>query len=148
LLKPPADTLVLLGYVKGPEHLEWVHRVGLYNLRGDERAGAVSIDSEAVRAEVLFLYGPTLGMHVETFLVTRYPRILTGDQLVSTGYPEPRGRLYICHEVTRVETPTWLDGSVVRGAIRRRRPAAILGEPVPMRLSDLLEVAIARPEPG
>ena len=41
LERPPADTPVLLGYVRDRVHLDWIHQQRLYNLRADDRTGSV-----------------------------------------------------------------------------------------------------------
>src|SRR6185295_3175337 len=51
LQRPPADTIVLFGYVKSDEHLDWIRANRLYNLRADERRGSVAINSAALRAD-------------------------------------------------------------------------------------------------
>ncbi len=57
LSKPPADTTVLLGYMKSAEHLEWIRAEGQYNLRADVgRSGAVGVDVPELTPDLLLLY--------------------------------------------------------------------------------------------
>src|SRR5690606_21025688 len=60
LNRPPADTRVLLGYVRSSVQYRWIQETGLYNLRSDQRRGSVSLHSEQLAAEVVVLYGPEL----------------------------------------------------------------------------------------
>ena len=54
--KPPADVKVLLGFVRSAEHRAWVEVTREYNLRGDERTGAVTLISPELAADIICLY--------------------------------------------------------------------------------------------
>ena len=45
LTAPPADTLVLIGFVKSEAHWAWIEQTRLYNLRADDRPGSVDLSS-------------------------------------------------------------------------------------------------------
>jgi hypothetical protein len=95
LAEPPADTLVLIGFVKSPEHWEWIEQTGLYNLRADDRPGSVDLSSRLLDARFLLLHGregtpPRLvSLRDEIF-------IRTADELLEMGYPDPGGDRYVC----------------------------------------------------
>jgi predicted component of viral defense system (DUF524 family) len=96
---PPADTSVLLGFVRSDQHLKWVLQSGLYNMRADrERNGSVSVDSQQAAAHVLVLYSATriLG----AWRLSGIASVLTGPQLLALGYPSPRGNSYVCVQLT------------------------------------------------
>lgn len=137
LTKPPADAIVLFGYVKSDEHLHWIQTTGLYNLRADDRQGALPLDSQALRADVLMLYGPALGTRVDTFAVGDTPRIMTEAELSALGYPRPGGRVYFCLPIVPVQTPASVDASIVR-AISRSRSEDIVGVPFYTTYDELL----------
>ena len=62
LSKPPADTTVLLGFVKSAEHLAWVLATGWYNLRADvDRAGAVGVEAPELTPDFVLLYNVARG---------------------------------------------------------------------------------------
>lgn len=92
---PPADTSVLLGFVRSNEQLDWVLRTRLYNMRADvARNGSVTVNSREASAQVLVIYGAQ-----EVFGVWRlsgFTSVLTAAQLISLGYPGPRGDAYVC----------------------------------------------------
>jgi predicted component of viral defense system (DUF524 family) len=95
LVRPPADTRVLLGYVKSAEHLEWIRRERLYNLRADGRRGSVGLNSAELAAELVVLYG--MGMEfAEVWPVLGEPVVVTRAGLVERGYPGPGGKMYFC----------------------------------------------------
>src|SRR6202011_4421823 len=54
--EPPADTDVLLGFVRNPEQRQWIEGVGQYNIRAGDRAGAVEIGGRELGAKLLLLY--------------------------------------------------------------------------------------------
>jgi predicted component of viral defense system (DUF524 family) len=93
--QPPADTKVLLGYVRGSDHLRWIHERRLYNLRAGDRTGSVGLDSEELGADLLLLYGRSFGT-CELWGVSGSPRLLRRGQMAELGYPDPRGELYFC----------------------------------------------------
>lgn len=95
LSRPPADTEVLLGYVRGKKHLSWIHRNGLYNLRADGRTGSVGLRSRELAAEILILWGSGVAAP-EIWSISGPPQLLTGQALSERGYPGPRGDLYFC----------------------------------------------------
>jgi hypothetical protein len=119
LCRPPADTIVLLGYVKSDAHLEWILNRGMYNLRADHRRGAVALNSSILRADSVFLYGPALGTRVEVCRVSGEPRVMTVEDLIATGYPEPGGKVYFCLAVERESALEGVDVRLVRSIIER-----------------------------
>jgi hypothetical protein len=92
---PPADTRVLLGFVRSTEQWEWIQRSGLYNMRADvERDGSVSVNSREASAEVLVLYSATEILGI--WRLSGEAIVLTAEQLRAVGYPAPRGDAYVC----------------------------------------------------
>ena len=97
--KPPADTSVLLGFVKSPEHRAWIEEHRLYNLRSDpSRRGSVGIGSPQLRADVVVLYGMD-SSEVMVYRATGALFLRSGDELAASGYPSPRGTNYLCLEL-------------------------------------------------
>src|SRR5690606_29354085 len=95
LTRPPADTPVLLGYVKNQAHLAWIKARGLYNLRADGRTGSVGLQAAELGTELVVLYSPALPK-AEVWRVVDGPQVLSRRRLMELGYPTPRGELYIC----------------------------------------------------
>jgi predicted component of viral defense system (DUF524 family) len=92
---PPADTTVLLGFVRTGEQLKWIVRTGLYNMRADvTRNGSVTVNSLEASAQVLVLYSATSILGV--WRLSGLASVLTAIQLLSLGYPNPRGDAYVC----------------------------------------------------
>lgn len=109
--QPPADTDVLLGFVRNIEHRMWIERIGQYNIRAGDRAGAVEIGGRELGARLLLLYenrdGALRALHAAK--VVRW-RPATAADLIATGYPDPRGRLYFVADLDFVEhLPAWAD---------------------------------------
>jgi hypothetical protein len=98
---PPADTSVLLGFVRSDEQLEWVLRTRLYNMRADtERNGSVTVGGREASAQILVLYAASKVLGA--WRLSGLASVLTGAQLLSLGYPSPHGEAYVC--VHLVET--------------------------------------------
>ncbi|CRZ16242.1 DUF2357 domain-containing protein [Mycolicibacterium neworleansense] len=111
--EPPADTDVLLGFVRSFEHREWIERVRQYNIRADNRIGAVEVGGRELGAKLLLLYENRNG----ALQVARIARLVrwrpaTAADLMAAGYPNPRGNLYFVAELDFVEPlPKWV-GSI------------------------------------
>ncbi|MGE2832703.1 DUF2357 domain-containing protein [Mycobacterium sp. SMC-4] len=114
--EPPADTDVLLGFVRSPEHRRWIERLRQYNIRAGDRTGAVEIGGRELGAKLLLLYenwGGELRV-VSAAKIMRW-RPVTAADLTATGYPGPRGELYFLAELDFVDRlPSWADTIDVR----------------------------------
>ncbi len=138
LSRPPVDSLLLLGYVKGSDHLSWIEKTGLYNLRADERRGSVGLGARELAVDFILLYGRTLPPQL--WRVTGEPRILTAARMLASGYPRPRGELYFCLPVeadTSDYSPT-LNQADVERVISALRPSVVSKAPVVVSWFDLL----------
>lgn len=132
LTKPPADTVVLLGYVKNEAHLAWIQKTGRYNLRADGRTGSVGLHGEELAAELVILYGPPLHA-MEVWRVVDGPQVMTYQRMLELDYPTPRGELYICLPVERVEAREWekrLSGSHIDRLRIEKAPGVPTGAPI------------------
>lgn len=109
--EPPADTDVLLGFVRSSEHLRWIERLQQYNIRAGDRVGAVEIGGRELGAELLLLYENRNGtLHVARAAKVARWRPATASELLATGYPSPRGDIYFVADLEFVEhLPTWAD---------------------------------------
>lgn len=115
---PPADTTVLLGYVKSQAHLDWIESNKFYNVRAigpkspaqpgrsaaqsSPRRGAVAPTATLLAAPFVILYGKDVGVRLYRVAgdVETWPR----DHMASTGYPDPGGALYHCLPLERVQS--------------------------------------------
>ena len=111
LANPPADTIVLVGYVRSRQ-LEWVLREKLYNLRAGGRRGAVDATDEMLRSPLIALW---MGVEDDdpqicgVFERVGPWQIVTADELAKTGYPvEDASALYLVSAIepmaARIET--------------------------------------------
>jgi uncharacterized protein len=126
LREPPADTKVLVGYVRSRSHLEWIHGTQLYNLRADGRPG--TIEPAALSAALLVLWGEPLGSAVEIWHLGPSPQLMSRDELANLGYPAPSGHMYHCiNLLRRAELPA---GSALQvEQLHRLLPKAPRGAP-------------------
>ena len=92
---------VIFACYKSPEHLEWIRRTMKYNLRLDkDRRGAVNLSNDFTHAKYLVLYAKGAKSANIVFGITGESEIVTRDDLLETGYPEPRGRIYLTSDLT------------------------------------------------
>lgn len=107
LARPPSDTPVMCGYIRGIAQRRWIEESGLYNVRAGDRRGAVAADADVLRAFDLVLYGP--GMRPTLWARAGAWFVQSQHELTALGYPNPRGRMYLCCPVERREDePEWL----------------------------------------
>jgi uncharacterized protein len=119
--RPPADTDVLLGYVRGPEQLRWISQTQSYNVRAGDRRGSVELHGRELSAPLLLLYTSAPEGFLLLRLARRGPwRAADRYDLEGTGYPKPGGRLYFVTSLKSVaDMPAWLR----RVDLERLRPA-------------------------
>jgi uncharacterized protein len=127
LTQPPADTAVLLGFARSPAHFEWIVQNRLYNLRADDRRGSLSLDSPELGAQFIVIYAREVSRGA-LFLVDGPPLVLDAEQLRSIGYPDPRGKRYLCLPLSPVDAPrvdlSWDHVSTLARALANGRPVA------------------------
>ncbi|RVU48320.1 DUF2357 domain-containing protein [Lujinxingia sediminis] len=132
LTRPPADTLVLLGYVKNEAHLAWILEQRLYNLRADpERDGRVGLGSRELASDLVVLYGPALST-ARILHVAGEPRILDRPAMLELGYPNPRGSRYFALSLEPVDAGAWealLDEGLVAAFAKNLSPNLPTGAP-------------------
>ncbi|MEQ9304540.1 MAG: DUF2357 domain-containing protein, partial [Marinoscillum sp.] len=138
LHRPPADTLVLLGYVKNLEHWEWVTAQNLYNLRADDRRGAVGLGSKELACDLIILSCLSEGKSLLVKTVGQ-PSIVSAEGMQSLGYPEPKS-LYYCFNIEKIENSDWqeiLDSPVVEELRSQEHP--VKGHPVVLSWLELVK---------
>jgi hypothetical protein len=131
LTHPPADTTVLLGYVKNAEHLLWIRQNGRYNLRADGR-GSVGLSSSELATQLVVLYGADVPA-VDLWRVVGEPELLTRTRMLNIGYPDPTVDLYFCltvRPVKREEWPLVISQDSVEKLRRQIKPSVAFGAPV------------------
>jgi hypothetical protein len=142
LKEPPADTRVLLGYVKNVEHRAWIERTGLYNLRADNRRGSVNLDSRELAASVVLLYGEESDL-ISFHRVIDKPVLKALDAMLAIGYPGPRGTLYYCLAIEPLEVeeaaPRFSSGAI-RKLVEQHQQTPVVGMPVVVSWAELLEL--------
>jgi hypothetical protein len=124
---PPADTLVLCGYMRA-EQRAWVQTNLYYNVRGDGRPGALTHGDAALDAPLLLLYGAD-GSPPLLFRRTSAWTSWTATTLRRTGYPHPRGESYLVAKIEPLDQPAWLTivpiEALSPSGTRRRAPFAL-----------------------
>lgn len=93
---------VIFGCYKSPAHLEWIKRTMKYNLRLDkDRRGAVNLSNDFTHAKYLVLYAKGDTTSEIVFGLTGESEVVTKDELLDMGYPEPNGKIYLTLGITK-----------------------------------------------
>jgi predicted component of viral defense system (DUF524 family) len=131
LAKPPADTLVLLGFVKDQSHLNWISDNRRYNMRADGRRGSVGMTGPELGADFVILYGADLA-RTQIWEVAGQPELWTRERLLGSGYPSPGGSLYFCVPLgNRVVVPEGtLSPKTIQAILQRKGTGRDRGAPV------------------
>jgi predicted component of viral defense system (DUF524 family) len=145
LRRPPADTNVLIGFVRNEKQLEWIIRNRMYNLRADDRTGHVRLEGPELSVSFVLLYGPSIGASI-LMRVDGAPRILDRQDLIDSGYESPHGRLYFCLPVAAVaeEWSSPLTFDQIRIHLRQKNPPIAFGTPVVARWDSIFGTAKPR----
>lgn len=103
--RPPRDVSVLIGSVRGQDHLNWINENGLYNFRMGSAIGALRLDQKVVSAAYLLLYAPSDASVLELFKICeplQGPSVCSDSDLLDLGYPsEPSQRSYLIYKVEK-----------------------------------------------
>jgi uncharacterized protein len=102
---PPADTLVLLGYVRSEEHWKWIDANRLYNLRAHGRIGKVGLGSKQLACDLVILSSPSMNS-TKVAKVTGGPEVRSQHDMYEAGYPNPKGNYY-CIPIQLLDEPSW-----------------------------------------
>lgn len=141
ITRPPADVPTLLGFVRSRYHLNWIQKTGRYNVRADQRSGRVRLGGRELAAEIIVLYGPELDPP-QLWLVTGPPEVWTAQDLITSGYPRPGGKLYFCVPVEPVapgNVPVKLRTATIMKMINDRYNDAPFGAPVAVTWFDCIK---------
>ncbi|HUR00086.1 MAG TPA: DUF2357 domain-containing protein [Gemmatimonadaceae bacterium] len=137
LTAPPADTVVLLGYVKSPAHFVWIRQEGLYNVRADGRVGSVAFGSKELQSAYVLLYSSET--QPPCLWRVNGVRIMLKSDMDALAYPDPRGASYFCYEIASLPAPS-VDALSFEAIVRLRqqlRPGAASYAPVAVSWLDL-----------
>jgi hypothetical protein len=139
MMKPPADTIVLLGHVHDAAHLAWIHATRRYNLQADQRTGSVGLESD-LGVDLILLYGSGLSVP-ELWAVSGHPEIWTADQMLARGYPHELGASNLCIEIAQAvrDVPSVVDAKVAINLVRKQVDSPAPGAPMTCTLAELLE---------
>jgi predicted component of viral defense system (DUF524 family) len=165
LAQPPADTQVLLGYVKAPAYLRWIRNQRRYALPGDRESGRVGLRGKDLGADLLLLYGESVDPP-ELWYVVGEPEVLpvervypgeSGHIVSESGMaygtpveladvppsPSTARDLFLCLPIEPVEPGAWTSHFTqqqVEAVRTRLAPSAVRGVPVMASWLDLVNL--------
>ncbi|MBK34427.1 MAG: hypothetical protein CME26_02725 [Gemmatimonadetes bacterium] len=144
---PPTETFVLLGWIRGPDHLEWIKTSLLYNFRAEDRRGSLRLSQTVSAATYLLLHGEGERRSGGRLLGVKGsgPRVFSSELLEERGYPYPASGHYLVFDVNELESDDPLNGydwdlAMVPGSGSGRQS----GLPFGVALSQLMKGAIER----
>ncbi|QDL53921.1 DUF2357 domain-containing protein [Rhodoferax aquaticus] len=141
--KPLRETFVVVGWVKGDAHLQWVESTGKYNFRMGSAVGGLRLSVQVVGATYLLLHGAN-GVAVPGLFRIEKPEIgpavHSAAELTAMGYPSAPTQLsYLVYDVVRA---TEFDSTEWNMAALANKPSnAAQGHPFALSLLDLMLVS-------
>lgn len=111
----PDETRVLVGFYKSEEHLNWILKHRLYNVRTGTRTGSLQLDTALIAARYLLLH-TTGGLHMARLyrIVPGGPRLYSQHDLLKKHYPASeketvKEHFYLVYSISEVEEPELRD---------------------------------------
>jgi len=140
---PLREIFVVVGWVKGHAHLQWVLKERKYNFRMGGAPGALRLSGQVVGATYLLLHGDNEKAVPGLFRIvnpTDGPRVHSRAELEAMQYPtKPTQEAYLVYDV---EPAGEFDGTDWDYAALANKPAAAaIGYPFSISLQDLLLVS-------
>jgi hypothetical protein len=96
----PDDTFVLVGFYKDSDHLKWIIRNGLYNVRTGTTRGSLRLSPKETGAKYLLLHTHDeikIGRLLK--LKETGPRILSKQDLINKSYENPSQEFYLVFDI-------------------------------------------------
>jgi len=98
----PSETFVVVGFYKSKEQFDWILKNKLYNFRTGTNKGSLPLSNENINAKYLILHGSDELITNKIFqLNSSGPKILSQNNLIQKGYPNPKGELYLVYEIEK-----------------------------------------------
>lgn len=98
----PNDTFVIVGFYKSKEQLQWILKNNLYNFRTGTDKGSLPLSNANINAKYLILHGLNELITNKIYqLKSSGPKILSQNNLIKKGYPNPSGELYLVYEIEK-----------------------------------------------
>jgi len=131
--QPPADTLVLLGYVRSDHHWRWIRSNEHYEVMSEGERGGLSVHAEELSAPLVLLSGQG---QAAVFWRRGAWKVVDHDDLAALDHPDPPGpRCLLCSLIPIPEQPSWLDQLPLTDYLAKSTTS---GAPVTIRWSALI----------
>lgn len=106
-VRPPSETMVLVGYYKSSEHLDWILNTGQYNTRLNTENVALDLIPALTGARYLLLYNDDEMVTNKLLqIVSAGPRVISKAELQTRQYPTvPSREYYLLFDVSEVADP-------------------------------------------
>jgi predicted component of viral defense system (DUF524 family) len=142
----PNETFVLIGFYKSKEQLDWILKNNLYNFRTGTNKGSLPLSNENINAKYLILHGEDeLITNRILKLKTTGPKILSQKNLISKGYPNPSGELYLVYEIEKDVSGDFKNISIDLRNISKFESNRNSAKPLSISLTEILKAKTIDP---
>jgi predicted component of viral defense system (DUF524 family) len=139
----PNETFVFVGFYKSQEQLDWILKNNLYNFRTGTGKGSLPLSEENISAKYLILHGSDELITNKIFqLKTSGPRILSQNNLIEKGYPDPKGELYLVYEIEKEVSEDFENVSIDIRKLAKFESNRNSAKPFSVTLTEILKAKI------
>lgn len=93
---------VIVGFYKSKEQLDWILKHNQYNFRTGIGKGSFALSKENINAKYLILHGSGELVTNKIFQISSTgPNILSQNDLINKGYPNPSGEFYLMYDIEK-----------------------------------------------
>lgn len=139
----PNETFVIVGFYKSKAQLEWILNNNLYNFRTGTDKGSLPLSNENVNAKYLLLHGSDELITNKIFqLKSSGPKILSQNNLIKKGYPNPSGELYLVYEIEKEVSEDFQNVSIDIRNLSKFENNRNSAKPLSVTLTEILKAKI------
>ena len=135
----PDETIVLVGYFKSQEHLEWIKKTKLYNFRTNLVKDALVMNKDIVNAKYLLVHTGGDKSSGKMFEIVSGPRVTSMQTLERIHYPsEPTQERYLVIKIKEADKTLFKDSAWDFRKLANYRAGDFKGFPFSTSLTELM----------
>lgn len=140
----PNETFVIVGFYESNEQLEWILKNNLYNFRTGTDKGSLPLSNENVNAKYLILHSSGELITNKIYqLKTAGSKILSQNNLIKKGYPNPSGELYLVYEIEKEVSEEFKNLTVDLRNLSKFESHRNSAKPISVTLTEILKAKIS-----
>ncbi|CAM4232022.1 DUF2357 domain-containing protein [Gillisia limnaea] len=137
----PSEIHVLVGFYKDNQHLQWIESKNLYNIRIDDKVGAIPLTATELSAKYILLHTSGDKSSNKLYKIKGCgPRIFSREKMITEGYPKENS--YLIFEIEEIKEEHFIDVNWSFRNLPGYRSGRQSGIPFCVTLTELMKVVI------